>query len=182
MWVIDFVHSAPSPKWRALAKLQYFVSLEEKVSAVLENAEINVEIVPDGTSSCLDLNYLLHLPKLPTVLVSLKPEFSAICVWNPAVIWSEGNQTHQWGEYVLCVFDFLFFLWGWPVLWALDCVAAHSLISPPWEETPSVSSNNTSTSNRGHLYPAHWKAKGEEMPFFPFSRGLISNGCWVLHH
>lgn len=108
MWVIDFVGSAPSPKWRALSKLQYFVSLEEKVSAVLENAEINVEIVPDGTCSCLDLNYLLHLPKLPTVLVSLKPEFSAICVWNPAVIRSGGNQTHQWGEYVLCVWLFVF--------------------------------------------------------------------------
>lgn len=74
----------------------------------LENAEINVEIVPDGTSSCLDWNYLLHLPKLPTVWVSLKPEFSVISVWNPAVIRSGGKQSHPWWERVLCVFDFFF--------------------------------------------------------------------------
>lgn len=135
----------------------------------------SVEIVPDWTSDafcclyacCLDRSYLLNLPKLPAALVNLKRAFSVIAVWNPVVIRSGRNQTHQWWKNIIWFCEnglvlfwlvgcFFFSLW-WPVLWASNCHSSKPHLScfRKNTETLSVSSVSTGTSITG-TPTVHW--------------------------
>lgn len=150
----------------------------------LKMLKLGVDVLPDWTLDCLDWKYLLNLPRLPIVLVKLKQEFSAISVWNPAVIRSGGNQTHEWWEDVLCIFENYYFCFlGWPVLWASDGVHSSEPHFSSLRRNPvCVSRQRQQVQQRPPLPYAEdsYTEERYERGFFPLQRSLISRRCWVF--